>query len=87
MPTSILVWRRNERSFHRALSGSADADEAAALARIALGGLNGGGWTFGALCEWLAEIGSESEAPARAAGWLAGWLAEGILRALEPDRT
>ena len=65
----LLVWRKAERVLHRRL----DRHEAAALAHLSLG------TRFDALCEWAADEIGESEAPARAAGWLARWLEDGLL--------
>jgi hypothetical protein len=67
--TALCIWRREERVFHRTL----DPLEAEALGAIA------GGSPFGALCEQLAEQLGDAEAPARAAGWLARWIGDGLL--------
>jgi hypothetical protein len=68
-PAHVLIWRHNERVFHRSL----DPIEEAALAMLSLGS------RFDGLCEWAAgEIGDE-QAPTQAAAWLEQWLADGLL--------
>lgn len=68
---TLLVWRKAERVCHRRL----DPVEAGALAHLSLG------IRFEALCEWAADEIGEAEAPARAAGWLARWVEDGLLDA------
>jgi hypothetical protein len=68
-PTTLRVWRRDERVFHRPVT----APEPAALAALA------DGETFGALCARVAgEVGAD-DAVARVAGLLETWLADGVL--------
>ena len=71
----VLIWRRNEKVYHRSL----DDHEEAALAMLSLGS------RFGELCEWAAREIGEDEAPAQAAAWLSRWLADGLLIASEQD--
>ena len=69
--TSLLVWRKDEAVVHRRV----EPLEAAALTLLGLG------TRFDSLCEWAATETGESEAPARAAGWLEQWIADGLLAA------
>jgi len=67
--TALLVWRKDERVFHRAI----DPLEAGLLDLLA------GGATFGDLCERMAlEIG-DRDTPARAHALLERWLERGML--------
>jgi hypothetical protein len=70
-----LVWRSGERVLRREL----DCVEAEVLAAAIAGE------PFGALCERVADLSGESEAPARAAGWLAGWLEAGLVTGTGPE--
>jgi hypothetical protein len=71
---AVCVWRRDERVLHRTL----DALEADCL-EVALEGE-----PFGALCERIASVRGDSEAPGLAAGHLAGWLDAGLVASIEP---
>lgn len=68
-PTALVIWRQNERVYHRMLG----AFEERALSWLSLGR------SFGELCAWIAEELSEEEAPVQAAAWLEQWLADGLL--------
>jgi len=65
----VMIWRRDEQVFHRAV----DALEAAAL------GVARDGGSFGSLCERLSADVGDSAAPERAAALLARWLADGLV--------
>ncbi len=67
--TDVCIWRHDERAFHRTL----DRLEADALADVQRG------IRFGRLCEQLAQQLGDSDAPGRAAGWLARWIDDGLL--------
>jgi hypothetical protein len=67
--TDVCIWRHDERAFHRTL----DRLEADALAEVQRG------IRFGRLCEQLAQQLGDSDAPGRAAGWLARWIDDGLL--------
>jgi len=67
--TAILVRRRDERVFHRAL----DPLDADCLERIFDGA------TFGSVCERIALDVGESETPARAFSLLTAWIESGLL--------
>jgi len=67
--TVILVWRKDERVFHRPL----DRLEAACV------GLVSEGATFGSVCERIALEVGESETPARALALLTAWIESGLL--------
>jgi hypothetical protein len=73
----VLVWRQGVAVFHRAI----DADEEAALARVAAG------TTLGQLCEPLASKqseadASEADASMRVFGWVWTWANDGLLVAV-----
>lgn len=72
-PVRLCLWRRDEQVVTRELS----PDEATALASAA------SGIDFGALCERIAALHGEHEAPARAVAWLGAWLDAGLVR--RPD--
>ncbi len=65
----VLVWRQDERVFHRSI----DPHQEEALALLSLGS------RFDALCEWTAERLGEEQAPVQAAQWLDQWLRDGLL--------
>lgn len=67
-PALVLIWRQELVSHYRSLS----ADEAQALLGMCVQG-----WSFGQLCEQLAEHGEL--APLKAAGWLKQWISEALL--------
>ena len=67
--TRVLVWRRRERVFFRAL----EPLEAEVLAWVRSGS------SFGSLCAFLARDRSDETAAALAAGFLARWLDDGLL--------
>ena len=71
--TKILVFRREEEVFQRALSEV----EAHALDCIREG------QAFGTVCAGVAEMTGEAGAAVSAVGMLERWLAEGILRAFD----
>jgi hypothetical protein len=71
-PTTLCLWRHDERVVHREL----DALEGRALITA------DAGLDFGSLCVWLAEQIGEEEAPSQAAAWLARWIDDGLIRAL-----
>lgn len=69
----LCVWRREEQVCTRELL----PDEAEALAGAAAG------IDFGSLCERIAAVHGDEEAPGRAAAWLGAWVDDGLLR--RPD--
>jgi hypothetical protein len=71
--TTVLVWRKAERVFHRAL----DPLEAGAL-DLALRGE-----PFGAVCERVCGAVGEAATPARALALLERWLENGLFTSLE----
>lgn len=72
-PTQLLIHRRAERTFFRAL----EPLEASALDAFAAG------LDFGSVCVQIAEVVGEEAAPAALLGLLERWLAEGCL--VDPD--
>jgi len=66
----IVVWRSEEVVRTRLV----ESEELLALESTR------SGIRFGELCEWAATRHGQDEAPARAAGWLAQWLGDGLLR-------
>jgi hypothetical protein len=73
----VLVWRQEERVFHRTLDGI----EAALLARVVAG------VSFGALSAEAAALrGDDAAGAALAASALARWVEDGLLRAADLDR-
>jgi hypothetical protein len=73
-PTTLCLWRHDERVVHREL----DPHESRALSAT------NAGTDFGSLCVAVAEDVGEDKAPALAAGWLARWVDDGLIRALSP---
>ena len=71
--TALCVWRREEQIHERPI----DTLEAEALRTLA------DGIRFGALCERIAARVGDDEAPARAAGWLARWVEDGLVAAAD----
>ena len=71
--TALCVWRREEQIHERPI----DTLEAEALRTLA------DGIRFGALCERIAARVGDDEAPARAAGWLARWVEDGLVAATD----
>jgi hypothetical protein len=74
-PVTLCLWRHEERVVSRELAD----DETRALEAA------GAGLPFGVLCEQIAALHGEEEAPARAAGWLAGWIDAGLIQARAQD--
>jgi len=66
-----VIWRADERVFHRSMDRSAFE----ALQRTARGE------PFGTLCERIAEDLGDAAAPARAASWLGEWIDAGWIQA------
>lgn len=71
-PVSWLLWRQDLQNYFRSMP----ANEAAALDAALRG------WTFGELCEALAEYLAMDEIPLRAASLLGAWADSGIIVAL-----
>jgi hypothetical protein len=71
-PTPIRVWRRGDQVRHVRIS---------ALELEALAGVRAGE-PFSALCERVGEGVGDADAAARAAGFLAAWIADGVLASL-----
>lgn len=76
-PTEWLLWRQELRTFFRSLT-LAEAQALDAARR---------GENFGTICGVLTEHFSETETPARAAGFLRGWVESGVIvGACDDDR-
>jgi hypothetical protein len=76
-PTSICVWRKQERVFYRPLSPL----EAACLRALARGE------SFGDLCERVAAEAGQGEAVPLLLGWLRRWLDDALFAARETRDT